>query len=101
MDHIGDGADTVAGVEHVDALRGIRHADGNPVSFADTHGEKGLRRQLNPGDELLIRRLLALELIGNVAWILSRGILHHFKNSLFRVLNRFRHITVKIQPGGR
>ena len=38
MDHIGHTTYQVDGIEHIDSLGAVGHADGNPVSFADAHG---------------------------------------------------------------
>ena len=100
MDHRGDGADAVEGVEGVHRLRRVGHGDGHAVAPADAKGPQRLGRGLYAGEEGAVVRLFAHELIGDIVGIAPRGVLDHLVHGLFRVVDGVRRVAVILQPRG-
>ena len=100
MDHRGNGADAVEGVESVHRLRRVGHGDGHAVAFADAKGPQRLGRGPYAGKEGAVIGLLAHELIGDAAGVAPRAVLDHLVHSLFRVVDGTRRVAVILQPRG-
>ena len=99
VNHIGNGPDPVQGIEAVQGLGGIGHADGHLVALADAHFVQALGRGVDALHELRIGGLLAHEDIGRVIRILFGGSGHHFIHGLVGILQRSRGISIIFQPG--
>ena len=65
VDHIGNGADAVQGIEAVQSLGGVGHADGDLVALADAHMIKTLGGGINALHELGVGGFLALKNVGD------------------------------------
>ena len=98
MDHVGDRADPVQGIEAVQGLRGIGHADGHLVTLADTHVPQALGGSIDALQESAEGCLLTHERIGNILRILTGGQGHHFKHGDVGIIQRSRSVTVVFPP---
>ena len=94
MDHVGHRADAVQAIERVQGLRAVGHTDGDAVALFDAHGEKRLRRLVDLLHELREGRLFAHEFIGRQLRIALCCGLDHLIDSLLRIRQMMRHITV-------
>ena len=99
VDHIGDGPDAVQGVEAVQGLGGIGHADGHLVPLADAHFVQALGGGLDALHKLRIGSLLAHEHIGHMVRMPLGSSLHHFIHGFVGIFQRSRCIPVIFQPG--
>ena len=72
VDHVGDGAHPVHGVEHIDGLGAVGHGDGDLVPLADADGAQGLGTAVDLLQHGLIGRALAHEVEGDVIRVLLR-----------------------------
>ena len=100
MDHIGDGPDAVEGIEAVQRLGGVGHADGHPVALADAHAVQPLGRRLDALHEFGIGGLLAHEGVGNVIRLPPRRRGHHLIHGGVGIIQGGGRLAVVFQPGG-
>ena len=102
MDHIGNGADTVQGIEAVQRLGGIGHTDGDPVTRADAHGGQTPGRGIDALQKGGIGSLPALKNVGGAVRIFESGIADHGVHGLVGVGKACGGAAVKGGPrGGR
>ena len=94
MDHVGHCTNAVQAIERVQGLRAVGHTDGDAVALFDAHGEKRLRCLVDLLHELREGRLFAHEFIGRQLRIALCCGLDHLIDSLLRIRQMMRHITV-------
>ena len=99
VDHIGDGPNAVQGIEAVQCLGGIGHADGHLVPLADAHFVQTLGGGLDALHKFRIGGLLAHEHIGHMVRMPLGSSLHHFIHGFVGIFQRSRCIPVIFQPG--
>ena len=92
VDHVGDAADEVDGVEHHDGLRAVGHGDGDAVAGADAERFQALRAQLDVLHELFIGRALAHEVKGDVVGVLFRVAGHGVEHAALKIHIIVRHL---------
>ena len=99
VDHIGDGAQVIEGVEAVQSLGGVGHADGHLIPLPDAHFVKTLGSGMDPAQKFPIGGLFAHEYIGDVVGLAFGGSGHHLIHGLVGIIQGGRRIAVIFQPG--
>ena len=99
VNHIGDAAHQIDGVEQVDGLGAVGHGDGDPVIFPDADGPQGLGAELNLLHQLFIGGGFAHEVERHVVGVfLGRfgyGVIH----GAFKILQMHGHVAHVVLPG--
>ena len=86
MDHVGDAADEVDGIEHVYRLRAVGHGDGDLVVLAHADGLESLGAALYLAHELFIRGGLAHEVEGDVVGVCFGDLRHGLKHGAVKIV---------------
>ena len=99
VDHIGDGADAVQGVEAVQRLGSVGHADGHLVTLADAHVIQTLGGGIDALHKLGKGGFLALEDVSDIVRILTGGAAEQLIHGLVGILQGSRRGAVIFGPG--
>ena len=100
MNHIGNGAQTVQGIEAIHPLGGVGHTDGHPVAPPNPHGGKGPGGQVHPLHEGGVVGLFAHELVGDVPGVFPGGPGYHLVHGFMGIVDMGRGVTIEFHPGG-
>ena len=98
MDHIGNAAHQIDGVEQVNGLRAVGQRNGDPVALTDADGFQRLGAGLDLRDHLPVGGGFSHKIEGNLVGILLCYLLHHFKHGALKVIQMHGHVTHRILP---
>ena len=100
MDHVGDAAHQIHGVEHVDGLRAVGHGDGDAVAGADAQHLQALGAALDLLDHFAVGGGLAHEVKGDVVGVLLRHQLQRLEHGAAEIFQMHGHVTHVGGPRG-
>ena len=100
VDHVGNGAHHIHGVEHAQGLGRVGHADGDLVTLPDADGLQALGAGVDLLPHFGIGGALAHELIGDVVGIAAHHLLHPAAHGQGGIIQGSGHLGVPaVEPG--
>ena len=100
MDHVGDGAHQIDGIEHVNGLGAVGHGDGDLVAGAHAQSLQALGAALDLLHHLSVCSGFAHEIEGNIVGILLGDAGHCFKHTALKIVQMHGHIAHIVFPRG-
>ena len=100
MDHVGNCADQIDRIHHVNGLRTVRHGDGNSIIRPDTEHTQGACTFIDLIDHMPVGDVLAHKVHRYGSWLFPGGLLDLFVDTAVKVFQRLRQIADTLKPGG-
>ena len=100
VDHVGDAAHQIHGVEHVDGLGTVGHSDGDLVAGADAQGFQALGALLDLLHHLAVGGGAAHEIESDVVGIFLGNAGHRVKHAALEIVQMHRHVAYIVLPRG-
>ena len=100
MDHVGNTADKVDGIEHIDRLRTVGHGDGDLVALAHADGLERLGAVFDLAHQRAVGRGLAHKVERDRVRVLPGDIFHRLEHGAVKILQMHGHIAQIILPRG-
>ena len=98
MDHIGNPADQVDGIEHIDGLRAVRHGNGDLVVLADADGLQGAGTALDLPEHLAVGGVPAHEVECDLIRVHLRNFRDFFEHGALKVVQMHGDIPHRVLP---
>ena len=98
MDHVGDSADQVDRIKHVDGLRAVRHGDCDLVAFPESDGLQRFRAVFDLLNQLPVGRGLSHKVKRDVIRILCGDLGDLVEHGTLEVFQIQRYVAHVIRP---
>jgi len=99
MNHAGHNAELVGGVKANDALRRGRHGNRHPVALFQAERRQRVGAKVDVAGKLAVGGRVIKEIVGDAVRKFFHGLHQGFVHRHSGVVNRFRNVFVKLQPG--
>ena len=100
VDHTGDTADQIHGIEHIDCLRAVGHGDSQLFTGTDAQGFQRFCTKSDLFNQFCISSGLAHEIKSHIIGVFLCNGFHSFKHGALKIIKVHGYIAHIILPGG-